>query len=539
MHKYLLPGDGGQPLESEIENNSIIIIGANGSGKSKLGAWMEQNNARNIHRVGAQRSLTFGEYIQQKSFEQASNLFLYGNEKSQPSKDNRYPWDGEKYNYTCSLLNDYENVLSALFAMDNNQKRKFIDACKEKEAQGQAYPKVPNTAVDSLKKIWAKVFPQRQIDLDDAKVSAIFSKNESEIIKYKARDMSDGERVALYLIAQCLCIPENQTIIIDEPEIHLHRSIMNRLWTEIENERQDCLFIYITHDTQFAAYHKQSRKIWVKSFDGVKWCLEEIEKSTLPEQLLLDIMGNRKHVLFVEGTAGSYDTKLYSEIYKDYYVVPCGSCSAVITQTKAMKANPQLHDLQCYGIIDRDYRSDYEIQAYKNDNIFTLAVAEVENLLLLEELLVIVNNIMAFTDESRVEKVKKHIIDDRFAKQINRQICESVVAELKYKLSTAEISKKDETEAKNALNEIYASISYDSIKAERENKFYVALESKDYKKVLSVFNCKSLSTSTGHFFELNSKSYCDFVIRQLHFEKAKEILDAIIPYLPSEIPIHM
>jgi len=340
MYKYFLPGDGGQPLEFETENNSIIIIGANGSGKSKLGAWMEKNNAQNIHRVGAQRSLTFGEYIKQKSFEQACNLLMYGQETSQRSKDTRWGWDGEKHNYTGSLLNDYEDVLSALFAMDNNQQRKFVNICKEKELQRQEYPKVPNTVIDTLQSIWVKVFPQREITFDDAKVTAVFSKSESQKIEYKGRDMSDGERVALYLIAQCLCIPENKTIIIDEPEIHLHRSIMNRLWTEIENERQDCLFIYITHDTQFAAYHKQARKVWVKSYDGDNWILEEIVKSTLPEQLLLDIIGNRKHVLFVEGTAGSYDTKLYSEIYKDYYVVPCGSCSAVINQTKAMKANP-------------------------------------------------------------------------------------------------------------------------------------------------------------------------------------------------------
>ena len=43
-----------------------------------------------------------------------------------------------------------------------------------------------------------------------------------EHLEYKGRDMSDGERVGLYLIAQCLCIPKNKTIIIDEPEIHLH-----------------------------------------------------------------------------------------------------------------------------------------------------------------------------------------------------------------------------------------------------------------------------------------------------------------------------
>ena len=177
MYKYFLPNDKGQPVEYEINNNSIIIIGANGSGKSKLGAWMEKNKTHNIHRVAAQRSLTFGEYIQQKSFEQATNLLLYGNEKKKDSKDNRWKWDGEKYNYTSSLLNDYENVLSALFAQDNNQKRKFVELCQEKEKQGQQYPKVPNTVIDSLQKIWERIFPQRQVILNDAKVTAVFSKN--------------------------------------------------------------------------------------------------------------------------------------------------------------------------------------------------------------------------------------------------------------------------------------------------------------------------------------------------------------------------
>jgi len=531
IYKYKLPDINGQTKEYEVKHNSIVLIGANGSGKSKLGAWMEMNDI-NVHRIGAQRSLTFGEYIQQKSFEQACNLLLYGNEKEQTSKNGRWQWDGEKYNYTSSLLNDYENILSALFAMDNNQNKQFVKVCKEKEQFGQPYPKVPSTVIDALQTIWARIFPQRQLEFDDAKVTAVFSTNTNKT-KYKARDMSDGERVALYLTAQCLCIPQNRTVIIDEPEIHLHRSIMNRLWTEIEATRQDCFFVYITHDTQFAANHRQSNKIWVKSFDGQSWDLEDINISDLPEQLLLDIMGNRKPVLFVEGTTESYDTKLYSEIFRNYYIMPCGSCSVVISQTKAMKNNPQLHHLQCYGIIDRDYRNDYEIEEYKKDNIYTLKVAEVENLFLVEELLDVVNKIMAFSDNSRIEKIKKYIIKDRYEKQINRQICEAVVAELKYKLSVADISKKNEEDAKQSLDDIYNDISYDSIKSEQETLFNNA---KDYKEILSVFNCKSLSSSTGHIFDLDNKSYCDFIIRQLKGDKAKDIINAIDPYLPREIP---
>ncbi len=61
----------------------------------------------------------------------------------------------------------------------------------------------------------------------------------------------------------------------------------------------------------------------------------------------------------------SYDTRLYSKIYNEYYIVPCGGCNSVIARVKAMRDTEQLHDLECFGIIDRDYRSKHEIDTLK------------------------------------------------------------------------------------------------------------------------------------------------------------------------------
>lgn len=535
-YKYILPGENNNPVEYQVKCHSMIIIGANGSGKSQLGAWIEKNNPNDTHRIGAQRALTFGNYIQQKSYEQATNLIIYGQENPTGEHNQRWGWDGEKWNYTSSLLNDYENVLSALVALQINQQEQFIKDCKLREKNGETHNVVPEMVIDKLQRIWKSVFPHRDIIIEDGKILAGFEKD-GQYYEYKGRDMSDGERVGLYLMAQSLCVPSDKTIIIDEPEIHLHRSIMNKLWEAIEAEREDCSFIYITHDTQFASNHKNSKKIWIKGFDGITWEWEEVQNSELPEQLLLDILGNRKPVLFVEGTHDSYDTKLYSEIYKDYYVVPCGSCSSVISQTKAMNSNAQLHNFKCFGIIDRDYRTDYEIEAYKEDNIFTLEVAEVENLFLTEELLQVVNRIMEFPDNSRIENVKKYIIEERFREEINKQICEAVVSELKYRLSVANISKRNEEKAKETLNKLFEEIDYDTIKTEQMTKFERVLETQTYKDVLRVFNCKSLSTSIGHFFKLDNKDYRDFIVRQIKGKRASDIIDAIIPYLPNEIPI--
>ena len=54
---YWLPDEQGQKQEYTTSNNSVIIIGANGSGKSHLGAWIEQQDLENVHRIGAQRNL--------------------------------------------------------------------------------------------------------------------------------------------------------------------------------------------------------------------------------------------------------------------------------------------------------------------------------------------------------------------------------------------------------------------------------------------------------------------------------------------------
>jgi len=525
--EYKLPNKDNTVNTYKTNTNSLVIIGANGSGKSRLGAWIERQNRVGIHRIGAQRSLSWKSNLIPKSFELLLNTFLYGREDiDEKLVNNNYL--GAKDGRTSTERNDIEAVLSAIFAKRTTQFEEFDDLLKN--APNQTL-KRKNNIVDEIQCIWNAIFPHRNIFFKDLKVIASIGTKE-----YNGIEMSDGERVAIYLISQTLLVPVNKTIIIDEPEIHLHRSIMNKIWSELEKERQDCFFIYITHDTQFAANHKQAKKIWVKSYDGNSWDWEEVEESNLPEQLLLDILGNRKKVLFVEGDANSYDTKLYREIYKNYYVIPCGGCSAVIAQTKAMRNTPQLHDFECYGLIDRDYRNEAEINAYKANNIFSIKVAEVENLFLVEELLKIVNTIIAKQDETSIEEIKKYIIEDRFLKEIHKQILESTVSELKYQLSIVEIPKNDENTAKQKLADLQEEIDFNKIKSEQEKRFNDIIANKNYQRILSIFNRKDVVKSIGHYFGLQDTEYCDFIIRHLQNEKSQNIINAIIPYLPTEIP---
>lgn len=533
---YYLPDENGNKVEYGTSSNAVIIIGANGSGKSKLGAWIEQHDFENVHRIGAQRNLNFNENIPLKSYSQAEDLVFYGTADSTNGwkKQKGLRWNYGK-SYTTTMMSDFENVLAALIALTNVQNTEFIAECKKCEADQREKPHTPHTAIDQLIEIWDTILPQRKLKYYDGRFSAVLPSGDDSN-EYSSNQMSDGERAVLYLAAQVLCVPANKTLIIDEPEIHLHRSIMNRLWSALESFRPDCLFIYITHDTQFAAAHGQSDIIWIKEFDGTHWKLEKLEDNELPEELLFDIVGSRKNVLFVEGEKNSYDTQLYTVLYPNYYVIACGSCTQVISRTKAFRNSPSLHHCQVYGLIDRDYRSDHEIEKYKDDGIYTLKVAEVENLFLVEELIRLMADRLGQNPDDIFAKVKDYIIHIRFAHQIDKQICQSVVAHLKYQLAAAELSKKNDDEAKNSLDAVLKAIDYEKTKAEQEAKFKEALSEDDYAKVLRVFNEKGLISSIGHFLGVVDKEYCNRVLALLNGKLHGEISDAISGYLPPEIP---
>lgn len=241
-----------KPTKIESVQN-FVIVGANGSGKSHLGAWIEQQSANGeVLRISAQRALSIPDSITIKSEEAAWNKIYYGEELHH---DKNYKWNWGN-GLTTKLIDDYDSVLSAIFARLNKEDRAYVIDCKDKEKRGETKADVPQMIIDKITSIWNAIYPHRQIILEDAKIKAKTTSSE----EYHAKEMSDGERVTIYLLGQCLIAPNDMTIIIDEPEIHLHKSIMYRLWDKIEEFCPNKTFIYITHDLDFAASRKKQLK---------------------------------------------------------------------------------------------------------------------------------------------------------------------------------------------------------------------------------------------------------------------------------------
>ena len=500
--------------QREIESlQSFVIVGANGSGKSHLGAWIENNN-ENVLRISAQRALSIPDVINIKDRDASWNKIYYGHE-TQLYK--RIKWQNGKE--TSTLVHDYESVLSMLFAEDYSQLRINNKTTNYKE-----------TISDIVESIWKNVMPQRHIVLDKFNVKAKYGED-----LYKASEMSDGERVCLYLIAQCLLAPDNYIIVIDEPEIHLHLSIMKRLWDEIENHCPQKTFVYITHNLTFASSRATATKVWVKSFDGHdKWELSVIEKEEdIPEELLLEILGTRCPVLFVEGEKSSYDIALYKEIFEDYHVVACQNCQKVIELTKAFNSVKvkALHSYEVKGIIDHDYLSETEIESYKRQNIYPIEVSEVENLFLIEPLIRLAANQIGDNPDETFAKVSAFLFEKMAASQLGiiNAIC---VKEIRHKLNGFSSRGQSKDEIQSDLNNLLSKIDVNEIYSQAETNVRDIIAQKDYKSMIKIYSNKGLCNQVSGQIGFK-KPYPQIIIDLLKGEKKQEIITALKEYLPQ------
>lgn len=532
MKQIILPINGvDTPIQSE---HCYVIVGANGSGKSHLGAWLERKDNNNVLRISAQRALSIREHVAIKSEESSFNKIMYGSEDINDWTKNKVnKWGNDKY--TTTLVDDYDSVISGIFARNNKENEEFVQECRKQELIGESHPMAPTTIVMAITDIWNSIYPHRKLILEDATVKSM-DKSET----YSGKDMSDGERVALYLIGQCLLSPEEHTIIIDEPEIHLHKAIMHKLWDKIEEYCPNKTLVYITHDLDFASSRKDAKTIWIKSYSVEnniqKWDIQVLEDhDIIPESLMIEVLGNRKNVLLVEGEKESYDRMLYSLIYDKHYIIPCHNCYKVIELTKAFneEKTKSLHNITVQGIIDRDYLTETEIAEYKEKGIYPLEIAEIENLYLLSDIQKIVAEHMALENVTEILEKVENFLFSEFEKEKDSQITSICEKEIQFRLSQFKRDKTGLQGLRTQYDYFVKSIDIDKMYNTIEEKVNKIIEEKKLDELLKIYNRKSLHKRVSKFFKLSNNDYPQLVLRLLKTNKKDVIVSALRKHLPE------
>lgn len=491
---------------------SLVIIGANGSGKSRFGKWIEDNMGTTVKRISAQRVLQFAPSIPRTIFDQDLSELLSGF-RGRP---------------IAQQLDDYPKVLSVLFSETAKRDSEYVKISRTTESKLE----VPSSTIDKLITVWDEILPHRELILEN---NTIRARSRISSQEYAGTEMSDGERVALYLIAQCLLLPTNHLILIDEPELHLHKSLMARLWNAIEKTRNDCSFIYITHDLDFASSRVSARKIWIKSFENNIWDWQFIEEDEfIPENLLLEVIGSRKPILFIEGERGSSDYALYQEYYSDFTVIPRWSCRHVIESVYWLSANSELHSIRAFGLIDRDGRSKDEIENLQKNNVFVLPFSEIENVFLAPELLKCVTEHLWLNFSEKFPEISEKIFSKLTDEEKKRLILHKVISEIKFlqrELLNAKIA--DLSWVASTIDEVRGDL--EGIAKSIEEQIEAAVKNADYLGLLEMYPNKGLASQISELLGLSAKwdAYQKLILRLLKTEKRVQIFTELSKYLPE------
>ena len=371
-------------------DSTTVIIGANGAGKSSLINELRKNSIDEMYVLPAQKLLYFMLNIQERN-NVTKEKYIYESKQVDIKIDtiDLYPFQIEN-----SISNTFTKLITLLVKDYTN----IVTRRSRKEKD------LPLTLWDRVEQIWNQIFPEIIFELEPDDRVVKVEKNGS---KYSINGLSDGERCILFYIGNVLLAPENSYIIVDEPETFLNAAVYNELWDLLISERHDCQFIFASHNMDFVQSRTTATYIWCKKFEA-PYNLEyqKLDDSlNLPLNLLTEVSGTKKPILFCEGTKTSIDYQIYSKLFSEFcFVKPVQGHKQVIQYTKAYNELKKSHGNEAYGIIDYDWMDEVRIQNYKKKNIFVLPFNEIEMFLIDEE---IVNYVLSDDEEDKKQKIKK------------------------------------------------------------------------------------------------------------------------------------
>lgn len=502
-----------------VQSNTVII-GANGSGKSTLATTLKSTiDERDGIVIPAQKLLIVPTFDNTPNFSNSEQEYKKYQESYSDGKTtyNASQTNDIPYSETQKYGAEYKFVLKTLLAERGYIRNIF---CNKVEKGEMPTKEELNSKLDKAISIWNKLIEHRELICNESNNLIIKDIKKKE--EYPAHKMSDGEKNILYLIGRILLSPENALIIIDEPEMYLHKSIVNKLWDNLESERNDCIFVYLTHDLDFAS-SRSAYKYWIKDFIFPnKWHIEKLPENEIPENLLMKLLGSRKKILFCEGKKESLDIKIYEILFRDFTIAPVSSCTDVINYVRAFN-KISTKNIDAIGIIDRDFRVEEQLLKLETENIYSYSVAEIENLFLIKDFVL---KFSIFKNENiNIDKLEEKVLK-MLKRDIEIQSSNYLSSLLNHRFTESHIKKG------NTLKDVENNLSdflntTDLIKTHQERKELIEniVFNKKYDLAIKMYNNKGLLGCVEELLGMKSGTYRFKALDFLKIdEHAKEIL---------------
>ena len=229
-------GDGTSTQFTLLVGNALYLLGANGTGKSALVARLFNENQAHAKRVSAHRQNWFESNTLDMT--PRSRNDLEGTFRSQDAQAKA------RYSEWNPAVRSNVAIFDLIDA-DTMQERKIAalvragdDAAAKREAQNPS-------PIQIINKLMQLSNLPIEISIEEGQ-KIVARKNSGNA--YSVAELSDGERNAFLVAANVLTAKTGSLILIDEPERHLHRSIISPLLKLLFDTRKDCAFVVSTHD---------------------------------------------------------------------------------------------------------------------------------------------------------------------------------------------------------------------------------------------------------------------------------------------------
>lgn len=414
----------------------------------------------------------------------------------------------------------------------------LFDIKKNLRQQGPK-ARVPVSRFDLVRRHWERIFPDNRFVRDGSRI--LFGTGAGNDL-ITLDHLSQGEKAVLYYLAGVLFAMPDAVVFIDSPGLFLHPAIRQMLWDTVEQLRPDCTFIYNSVDVEFVTSRTRNTCLWVKSYDSGRraWDYDLLNSTPLSEDLMIELAGSRRPVLFIEGDdRHSIDMKLYSQVFRDRTVRPLGSCNKVIETVRTFNDLNSMHHLQSMGIVDRDRRTDQEVDYLRQKQIMVPDVAEIENIFLLPEVIRVMAKRRGKNGRQIVTRTHADIV-----RMFRRQLDDQALQHTRHKVKRDVECRIDarfncitamETHIRQLINKLEPRKYYNS----RRKEFLQLAEEKDLYGILRVFNHKPMLAAVNIHGQLGYKSPQDYIAGVIETlkgndEDSKTLRNAIVHILHAD-----
>ncbi len=302
--------------ELKVKSGEIMfLVGPNGSGKSTLIHHFVTKNPGNVVRVTAHRQVWFKS--NSLDLTPAARVLLK-NSITQIDQQDQSKWDDSYGNQRSQA------IIYDLIDSENVKAREIADAVRDKnmeKANELAKDRSPIKKMNDILRVSNLHF---QVIVSKASELVAVRSHDQQ---YSIAELSDGERNSLLIIANVLTAPKNTLILLDEPERHLHHSIVSPLISTLLAHREDCAFVVSTHDVTLPQDQKNAKVLLLReySYQAKNWIADYIDNiDEMNEEVSTAILGSRRALLFIEGNHSSLDVQLYQILYPNISIRALG-----------------------------------------------------------------------------------------------------------------------------------------------------------------------------------------------------------------------